>query len=361
MYWDLWFSLVADADHDGDQSRLADHLADADDPCSLDRNSVRRKRAHLRDWARRLAAAGRTIDDILAAAGELARTELPRARRRVLESFEKPRDWSEAMRDDPKKRRLALALRGYWPAFPLSPEPAALAIWSHFRTKRCYTEDQSFAIGRRLDPFIDRANELLAAGQHAEAQALLRAFLTVVIELMEVADDSYGTIGESFQQAFKNYLAIDLDKTGIDPTVFWGDLLSLLIWEDYGLTWRQTEGYFRPLGRDQADWIIAHLRTQIDELRADDLEYQAERALTLIGQLAAEQQRFEDFEPLAREMGSRAWERIIHLADSAVKSGNNALAAHTLKTALVPGPHLDLLQRKHKQLLAGRWNPDPRG
>ena len=101
MYWDLWFSLVADADHNGDLARLAEHLADADGPGSLDRNSVRRKRAHLRDWARRLATAGRTIDDIVAAAGELARTELPRARRRVLESTEKPRDWSEAREKGP--------------------------------------------------------------------------------------------------------------------------------------------------------------------------------------------------------------------------------------------------------------------
>ena len=183
-YWDLWFALVAAKEHGGDLGRLADHLGDSTRARFFGQESVRRKRAHIRDLKLRLAAAGQSVGQIVAAAGDLARTELSRARRRVLEPTEREREWSEPMRENPKKRRYTQALRGSWPHFPVSPDPAAAGIWSHFSTKRNYTEMQSFEIVRKLDRFLDRADKLLAAGRHAEAQALLRAFLTVVIELM---------------------------------------------------------------------------------------------------------------------------------------------------------------------------------
>ena len=37
----------------------------------------------------------------------------------------------------------------------------------------------------------------------------------------------------------------------------------------------------------------------MEELQADDLDYQYEEALTLLGQIVAEQHRFERFEALA--------------------------------------------------------------
>lgn len=360
-YWDLWFALVATKEHGGDLARLADHLNDSIRAQLHGRESVRRKRAHIRELKARLITTGQSAEQIVAAAGELARKELSRARRRVLEPTEREGELSEPMRQNPKQQRFAQALRGHWSRFPVSPEPVAAEIWSHFRTKRYYTEDQSFGIVRKLDRYLDRAERFLAAGQYADAQALLRAFLTVVIELMEVADDSYGSIGDAFHQAFKTYLGVELAKTGIEEATFFADLLLLLIWEDYGLTWRQTDGYFRQSGSTQADWIIGFLRTQIEELRADDLECQAEEALTLLSQVVAEQRRFEQFESLAREMGSRHWERVIRLADTAVKQRKQPLACLVFEAALTPGPHQDFLMKKYEQLKQGRWNPDPRG
>jgi len=52
---------------------------------------------------------------------------------------------------------------------------------------------------------------------------MLRAFLTVVIELMEVADDSFGCLGDSFRHGFAHYLAMPRAETGIDTTVFFYD------------------------------------------------------------------------------------------------------------------------------------------
>src|SRR4029450_3603021 len=45
--------------------------------------------------------------------------------------------------------------------------------------------------------------------------AMLRAFLTVVIELMEVADDSFGCLGDSFRNGFAQYLATLLLDSGV--------------------------------------------------------------------------------------------------------------------------------------------------
>lgn len=359
-YWDVWFALVAAKDYGGDLGRLGNRLGEEKPALFSGRESAERKRSHLRDLQKRLAAAGRTVEDVLAAAGELTRTELRRARQRVTEPTEREREWSEAMRPTPRMRGYAEALCGAWPRFPASPEPYAAEIRSRFKPTGFYGENASFGVARKLDRFLERADKFLAAERHAEALALLRAWLTVVIELMAMADDSYGCIGDSFHRGFATYLDIPLPQTGIDEAVFFADLLSLLIWENYGLTWRQTEGYFRGLTPGQGDWCIAYLRRQIEELRVDYLTNQSERALTLLGQVVAEQERFDQFEALAREMGSREWERIIRLADRAVKKRQRPLACQVFEAALTAGAHLDFLRKKYQQLQQGKWNPDPR-
>lgn len=359
-YWDVWFALVTAKDYGGDLGRLAARLGQDKSTLSFGRDSAERKQSHLRDLQKRLAAAGLTVEQVVAAAGELTRTELRRARKRVLEPTEREREWSEPMRHTPHKRRYAEALRGAWPCFPVSPESYAAEIRTQFKTTGVYGENASFGVARKLDRFLERANKILAKKRYAEAQALLRAWLTVVIELMPMADDSFGCIGDSFYQGFAEYLRIPLVRTGIDESVFFADLLSLLIWEDYGLTWRQTEGYFGSLSPAQGAWCIAYLRQQIEELGAEDLSYQSEEALTLLGQVVAEQERFDLFESLAREMGARAWERIIRLADRAVKRRKRALACQVFEAALTSGDHLDFLRKKYEQLQRGTWSPDPR-
>jgi hypothetical protein len=174
------------------------------------------------------------------------------------------------------------------------------------------------------------------------------------------ADDSFGSIGMSFDEVFADYLKIPLDRTEIAEDVCFPDLLDFLIWEDYGLTDDRIEGYFKGPTPAQADFCIGHLRRRIDELRADDLEYQSEEALTLLGKVVAEQERFDLFEDLAREMGAREWRRIIILADRAMKRRKRPLACKVFEAALSEGMHLDLLGKKYEQLKQGHWSPDPR-
>jgi hypothetical protein len=359
-YWDVWFSLVAAKECGGDLDRLAEHLGQEKNVMFVERDSAERKQSHLRDLQNRLSVAGLNVEDVIAASGQLARTELRRGQKQVMEPKLRQREWSAAMRVTPRERRFAQSLRGAWPHFPVSPEPFEIEIRSRFNTTGFYGENASFGLVRKLDRFLVRANKLLAAGGYAEVQALLRAWLTVVIELMETADDSYGCIGDCFREGFKAYLKIPLSQTGIDEAVFFADLLSLLVWEDYGLTHHQHEGYFRGLSASQGDWCITYLHGQIEELRKDDLTYQSEGALTLLGQMVVEQDRFDRFEILAREMGTRAWERIIRLANRAVKKRKRTLACQVFEAALTAGPHLDFLRKKYEQLQNGKWDPDPK-
>jgi hypothetical protein len=359
-YWDLWFALVAANECGRDLMHLGHKLGSDNSSVFFSRESAERKQSHLLDLGHRLASAGVTIDQVIVAAGDLARTEKRRASKFVLEKELRKWEWSDAMHETARERHTKNALRGSWPRFPISPEPSAIEIWSKFKTKGFYSENASFGLVRKLERFLERGDKLLKKRRYAEAQALLRAWITVVIELIEMADDSYGCIGDCFAAAFETYLNIPLAETGIEEPVFFADLLNFLIWEDYGFTWKQTDGYFHKLSGEQGDFCIAHLRQQIGELSAEFLSYQSEEALTLLGQVVVEQDRFDQFESLAREMGSRHWERIIKLADRAVKKRKRPLACQVFEAALTPGDHSELLQEKYEQLKKGKWNPNPR-
>jgi hypothetical protein len=358
-YWDLWFALVAVRLHDGDLDRLAGRIKN-EKGFIYDRDSIERKRWHLRDLKRRLEGASVTPTQVVDAAGDLARTEKRRALMKVMESSDRASAWSEPMRNTPRKHRFEHALRGYWDRFPVSPKPYEEEIGAHYQSKGFYSEGMSFGIARTLDRYAEKAAKLLEAGKAAQAQALLRGWMTVVIELMEKADDSCGSIGMSFGDGFAAYLKIPLDKAGIAEDVFFPDLLDFLVWEDYGLTDDRIEGYFKGLNERQADLCVTHLRHEVAALLEDDLEYQSEEALTLLGQVIAEKDRFDEFEDVARQMGSRAWRRIVRLVDRAMKRRKKPVAIKVFEAAMTKGDHLDFLKEKYEKLKRGHWSPDPR-
>jgi hypothetical protein len=358
-YWDLWFALVAVKDFGGDLERLAERIKEGTS-IFYDRDSIERKRCHLRDLKRRLEKASVTPDQIVKAAGDLAKKEKYRAVKKVMEPCDRASAWSEAMRNTPRKRGFAHALRGYWDRFSVSPQPYYETIGSHYQSTGFYSLDKSFRIARTLDKYAEKAAKLLAAGKAAQAQALLRGWMTVIIELMEKADDSCGSIAMSFDEGFRAYLKIPLEQTGIDAAVFFHDLLDFLIWEDYGLTNDGIEGYFKRITPAQADLCVKHLRHEVAALRDDDLEYESEEALTLLGQVIAEQDRFDEFESVARQMGSRAWRRIIRLVDRAMKKRKKPLAIKVFEAAMTKGDHRDFLKEKYEKLKHGHWSPDPR-
>src|SRR5580700_8681433 len=86
-YWDLWFGIVAVLMHNGDLDRLANQIKDEKSMVRYDRNSIERKRCHIRDLKRRLVEASVIPADIVLAAPDLAKTEKRRAFKKVMESI----------------------------------------------------------------------------------------------------------------------------------------------------------------------------------------------------------------------------------------------------------------------------------
>ena len=78
-----------------------------------------------------------------------------------------------------------------------------------------------------------------------------------------------------------------------------------------------------------------------------------------MGQVVAEQERFDEFEDLARQMGSRAWRRIIRLADRAMKRGKKPLAIKVFEAAMTKGDHLDFLDEEVRETEARALEPGP--
>ncbi len=122
------------------------------------------------------------------------------------------------------------------------------------------------------------------------------------------------------------------------------------------------KGYFKRLSSGQGDFCMDYTRRYMVELQSWDLDRQRDDGLTLLGQIAAEQHRYDEFEALAEEMAAEHWERVILLADAAVTGRNRPLAERVLELVLSSnkGWHVNLLQRKLDQLKRGQWNPDPK-
>ncbi len=359
-YWDLWFLLVTADGFSNDLDQLAQHFR-KERKGHFGKEDAKRKLSHLRDLQQRLMTVEILPETVLKTVNPtLLNAEKRRAPGRILKHNERVHERSYAMRHLPEERLYRQASHGQWPHFPISPESFAERFRQRFRWNTFYGENASHGLASKLDAETARAQKLLDKSEIVKAQAMLRSLLTVAIELIEIADDSYGAIGDSFQEAFQLYLEIPHQKTGIATEIYWADLLEFLIWEDYGFTDDQTDGYFAKLTTAETDFCLDFLCTRITALQAIDLDYQAEAALTLKGQIVAEQKRFDLFETLAAEMGSRAWRRIILLVDVAHKANKLDLAVAVFKTAMTDGSHKNFLQKKYEQLKKGNWNPDPR-
>ena len=359
-YWDLWFAVAAEQCFGGKLEALAEHFRTELKSNSIVGMKAREKLSHLRDLQHRLSRKNLQIVDLLRAVPQLAHQERRRARGRVMKHNERQYERSEPMCHLPREWKWQHALRGRWSRFPVSPAPTAEQITRMFARSRYYSEDESWDLVRRLEPFLVTAQQMVQAGRCAEAQALLRGWITGVLELIENADDSFGVIGQTFGDGFRTYLDVPLAKTGIVEAVFFEDLLDLLMFEDYAFTTEPTEGYFRRLSQRQADFCLEYTRRQVSELKSLDLDYQSEEALTLVGQIAAEQRRFDQFEALAGTMGATHWQRIIRLVDAAMKKQKRALAEKVFQAALgsKQGSHLEFLQRKYEELKRGRWKSE---
>lgn len=112
--------------------------------------------------------------------------------------------------------------------------------------------------------------------------AVYRAFYTPAAELADIADDSYGHLGELRTEMWLVYLDIDWRETGMSPDDYWRDLCGLRMWEDYGMDLGNERAWFGSARQDEITLIEGIL---------SDLAYQANQALAAIAQLRSSTRR----------------------------------------------------------------------
>lgn len=347
-YWDLWIAIVLVKYWEGDWDKLIDSLrrkTKRDFSLPYDFEALAN---HIRLLHQTLEDAGLGIEDILADAdADFLKKQEKKAYSRVLEMEFESNEKSKWMIYTPRKIREVKALRGHWDKFPVDPEEYANSLEKRYKSKGYYSENQSFGLEEKLSAFIKKQESRASL---ARRFALYRAFLTVVVEKMNIVDDSFGVIGELYQEVFQKYYHLDRTKFDMQPSDFFQDFLELLIWEDYGFTDEKQPDFFASLTSSEIPVAESILQQQWEELSELEIEYQAEEALTMLGMLNVQHQCFDKFVSLAQIMGSRHWKRITSMAEMAEKHQQYDLAFAVYEACLQPGEHKKFLSEKYNKL-----------
>lgn len=345
-FWDLWIIITLVNDFSRDWDRLDAYFRDrAKTDYSL-RDEIEGYRSHLFHLQQQFEENGLTIDQVLEqTTPELLKKQKTKAKARFIDMKPSTEAKSYWMFHTPRRELEQRSLRGFWDAFPVSPASYANLIESLYKPKGFYTENQSWDLQRKLSHFLEAREKKLGP---PERFALYRAFFTVVLEQMDRVDDSFGVIGQLFDDVIGKY--VDLDRSVMPTRVFWQDLLNLLIWEDYGFTNRQQPYILTNLAQDEILIIEEILEEEREGLFKYELKYQAEEALTLLGLLYTQQRMFDRFIPMAKEMGTRAWQRITRMAEMAESQGEIELALAVYEACFQPGIHERFLREKYELL-----------
>jgi hypothetical protein len=262
-YWDLWFSVVCVADHDGDWDEL-----DASFYLKPTNAEVAESRwSHLVDLRERLAAAGATAADL---AGGLAadRKTLTKARSKVKKGTGvREKDRSPAMRDTPSRRHIVRAHFGSWKLYPISPDP-------FYKRLSAATPFDLEARGWGISALENSAPLFTALGEleaeHADDPpallAVRRAGLTAASLAFHRCDDSYGVLGDDTSAAMLRFSRTDWRATGIDPSVFWRDVLEVFaVLANFGVAYGREGELMANLGADRDRALLDRL---VEDLRA---------------------------------------------------------------------------------------------
>jgi len=344
-YWDRWYCVVCVADFAGDWDALAERLATRSGGLHI-ASDAESKLSHLDDLVGRLGAAGLGIADL---AGDVERTELTKARRKVLDQGLSGRDRTSAMRDTPRRRLRARALRGAWPDFPVDPAEAYEAFVAFVDEADHIGKGGTFELARGLEEEIAALADA-AGGDPARLLASRRAVLTAVCEIAQRVDDSYGQIGELGHAAWSAYAATRW-RDLIPEAVYWRDVAQLVAFDDYAhlhraetVPWRQARAADLPLLRS----IVAALA---EEYAAARLDYHAQQVRVALAWAHLAIRCLSGYAEVARDLGSEHWMPVVALAESALRAHRPDVAAAVFDAADQPGFHREYLRRRRRELL----------
>jgi hypothetical protein len=215
-YWDLWVILTLVNDFTRDWDRLEIYFRDrAKTDYSL-RDQIEGYRSHLLHLRQQFEENGLTIDQVLEQTNpELLKKHKAKAKARFIDMKPSNEVKSYWMFHTPRRELEQRSLRGFWNAFAVSPTNYADLIEALYKPKGVYSENQSWELNRKLSRFLETQEKKLNL---PERFALYRAFFTVVLEQMNRVDDSFGVIGQLFDDFIGKY--IDLDRSAMPIRVF---------------------------------------------------------------------------------------------------------------------------------------------
>ena len=340
-HWDLWFCVVALADHDGNLDALGEAIESQGR--TFGSGTAESKLSHLDDLKLRMAEAG--VDARALVAGEETDPKTrTKARAKALRQGLYPRDMTAPMLHTPRERLYKRALRGRWHLFPVSPESyyerLSNGLGQGFRSKR-----QSFTLAQRLEAAIERLDRQ-TADSAPQRLAARRALVAWCYQAMERVDDSYGVIGELGTQALLTYTALPYEPAGIVGEDWCEDLCELLAWENWGLLLRAETRPFAQLHGELAEHAEAFMLSLANEFGEHRLRYEADQTIVNVAYLQIAAGRLTRFAPVARQLGSDHWMPIVALAEAAIKRDRRDIARKVFAAADQPGLQRDYLRQR---------------
>lgn len=326
-YWDLWFCAVCVADHDGDWDKLDAAIQQTKRTCN---EGLWR---HLVDLTGRLDTAGLTAADLLAAC-PTRRGLLSKGRTKVFKSEPSRHEWTPPMRDLPSVRLRRRAMCGAWEDFPQSPHPSYEALSARADLGRrpnwdgWATHEMVYDISVAVQRLVDRVED-----DPAGVLAVRRAALTLYFEVAEDFDDSYGAVGDVAGEAVRMYASTDWRSTGIEPEVYWHDLLEWAVHaNDYGLLNKIVVDILREAGVERdLDLVERILAGLITEYSAGRRTFHAAEAVALRALAVVAANAFDRF--AASAAGRPNWVVLTTMIDTALAHKHVDLAHQLLELA----------------------------
>lgn len=347
-YWDRWFCTVAVVDHGGSLEKVEQALVAALGDRLGGRDAAEAKLSHLEDLRRRLAEAGIGASDLAGPEVGADKILVAKARRKLAARELEGRAMTQAMLDTPRVLLRRRSRTGRWGAFSVDPSRYYVSFRRNVEVNDHISKNRSFAVTARLEERLGRLDAVCTAID--QRLGLYRAFHTAGLELQDRADDSFGNVGELRKRAWETYLGLDWRATAMAPDDYWADLCELVVWEDYGLGYQDQPRPWRGVAAGEADLVEAILGDVEEELRRFHLHYQADEALAQIGWLHVAGRRFSAYERAASRIGSRDWQPIVAMAESALAARRADLAVRVFRAADQPGFHQKHLQDRCRQL-----------
>ena len=346
-YWDVWIAILLDNHFDNKWDNLINHLYN--NHSHYNRNNCESMIAQINYLRDELSNKGLNPTDIIIDLDDdFLKKQKIKAKRKVIELSFQNKEKSEWMHNTPRNIFFEEALQGNWDILPVNPQKQAETLQKKFKKKTHYSKGQTHALEEKLDSYIEK-QEIKAT--LPKLFALYRAFLTVILENMDNIDDSYGVIGDLSISVFEKYLELDWKQLPIDANGYFTDIIKYVIWEDYGVTDEVYPAMFTKLTKSEIKEIELILQTEREKLTKHHLTYEAENALTMLGSLYAKSRSFNKFIPIAKEMGTREWKRILVLSETAEIKEEYEIALSVFDVAIKEsGNHTEYLRKEYTKL-----------